>query len=108
MGNVGKYAFMGGVALAVIMAFVSVPNGHMILAVLGLVVGLMNVTDDESQGFLIAAIALMLTATSIGALPEVGARLSAVASGLAAFVVNGQLVGPQGLHGIGKVRLGYC
>ena len=74
------------------MAFASVPNGHMILAVLGLVVGFMNITDDESQGFLIAAIALMLTATSIGALPEVGASLSAIASGLAAFVAPAALI----------------
>ena len=92
MGNIGKYAFLGGVAIAVAMAFVAVPSGHMILAVLGLVVGFMNITDDESQGFLIAAIALMLTATSIGALPEVGALLSGISSDLAAFVAPAALV----------------
>lgn len=92
MGNVGKYAFIGGVAIAVIMAFVSVPNGFVILAVLGLIVGFMNITDDESQGFLIAAIALMLTATSIGSLPEIGATLSSVGAGLAAFVAPAALV----------------
>jgi hypothetical protein len=92
MGNVGKYAFLGGVGIAVVMAFVSVPNGHIILAVLGLIVGFMNVTDDESQGFLLAAIALMLTATSIGALPEVGGVLSGIASRLAAFVGPAALV----------------
>lgn len=92
MGNVGKYAFMGGVGIAIVMAFIAVPNGHMILAVLGLIVGFMNVTGDESQGFLIAAIALMLTATSIGALPEVGSLVSGIASDLAAFVAPAALV----------------
>ena len=92
MGNVGRYAFIGGVGIAVVMAFVAVPNGHMILVVLGLIVGFMNITDGESQGFLLAAIALMLTATSIGGLPEVGGLLSGVASDLAAFVAPAALV----------------
>ena len=92
MGNIGRYAFLGGVAVAVAMAFVDVPSGAMVLVVLGLIVGFMNVTDDESQGFLLAAIALMLTATSIGALPEVGDVLSGVAGGLAAFVAPAALV----------------
>jgi len=92
MGNVGKYAFIGGVAIAVIMAFVNVPNGYVILAVLGLVVGFMNITDDESQGFLIAAIALMLTATSIGGLPEIGTSLTSIAGNLAAFVGPAALI----------------
>jgi hypothetical protein len=57
-----------------------------------LIVGFMNITDGESQGFLLAAIALMLTATSIGGLPEVGGMLSGVASDLAAFVAPAALV----------------
>jgi hypothetical protein len=92
MGNIGKYAFIGGVVVAGAMAFVSVPNGFLILSVLGLIVGFMNVTEGESQGFLVAAIALMLTATSVGGLPEVGGMFSQVASGLAAFVAPAALV----------------
>lgn len=92
MGNVGKYAFMGGVGIAVVMAFVAVPNGYMILVVLGLIVGFMNITEAESQGFLLAAIALMLTATSLGGLPEIGGMISGVASNLAAFVAPAALV----------------
>jgi hypothetical protein len=70
MSHIGKYAFLSGVVLAVIMAFVSIPSGALILAVLGLVVGLLNITSSESQGFLVAAMALMLTATSAGIIPE--------------------------------------
>ncbi|NKB86729.1 MAG: hypothetical protein GKS06_00710 [Acidobacteria bacterium] len=92
MGNVGKYAFIGGVVIAIAMAFVSVPSGALILAVLGLIVGFMNITDDESQGFLLAAIALMLTASSIGGLPEVGAMLASIAANLAGFVAPAALV----------------
>jgi len=92
VGNVGKYAFMGGVAIAVIMAFVGVPNGYLILAVLGLIVGFMNITDEESGSFLIAAIALMLTSTSLGGLPEIGESITGIASNLAAFVGPAALV----------------
>ena len=50
MSNIGKYAFLGGAVLALVMAFVNVPNGVLILAVLGLVVGFLNISDSESQG----------------------------------------------------------
>ena len=48
MSNIGKYAFLGGVVLAIVMAFVSIPSGALILAVLGLVVGFLNITSSES------------------------------------------------------------
>ncbi len=92
MANIGKYAFLAGVALAVIMAFATIPNAALILAVLGLIVGFLNVTDSESQGFLIAAIALMATAASLGAIPEVGEWLAGIGGNLAAFVAPAALV----------------
>ncbi len=92
MGSIGKYAFIGGVAIAVLMAFVSVPNGALILAVLGAIVGFLNITEDEHQGFLIAAIALMSTAGSLSVLPTLGAAVTAVAANLAAFVAPAALI----------------
>lgn len=92
MANVGKYAFLAGVGLAVIMAFVSIPNAALILAVLGLIVGFLNVTASESQGFLISAIALMLTAVSLGVIPAVGEWLARIGVHLAAFVAPAALV----------------
>ncbi len=92
MSNIGKYAFLGGVGLALVMAFVNVPNGVLILAVLGLVVGFLNVSGSESQGFLIAAIALMLTATSVSVIPEVGGIVTTITGNLAAFVAPAALL----------------
>ena len=92
MSNIGKYAFLGGVALAIVMAFVSIPSGALILAALGLVVGFLNITSSESQGFLVAAIALMLTATSAGIIPEVGGVITAVTVNLVAFVAPAALL----------------
>ena len=92
MSNIGKYAFLGGVGLALVMAFVNVPSGVLILAILGLVVGFLNVSGSESHGFLIAAIALMLTATSVSVIPEVGGIVTAITGNLAAFVAPAALL----------------
>ncbi len=92
MSDIGKYAFLGGVVLAIVMAFVSVPSGALILAVLGLVVGFLNVGSSETQGFLVAAIALMMTATSAGIIPEVGGMITNITGNMAAFVAPAALL----------------
>ncbi len=92
MSDIGKYAFLGGVILAIVMAFVSIPSGALILAVLGLVVGFLNISSSESQGFLIAAIALMMTATSVSVIPEVGMSITAITANMAAFVAPAALL----------------
>ena len=64
----GEYAFLGGLGLAVLLCiitvFISLPASVMpilfgVLALLGLIVGLMNVTEKEITPFLVAAIALL-------------------------------------------------
>ena len=92
MEMIGRYAFLGGVALAVLLAFVMVPSGYLILAVLGLIVGFLNITSEETKTFLLATIALMLSATSIGVIPGLGGWLAEIASNLAAFVTPAALV----------------
>jgi hypothetical protein len=69
--NIGEYAFLGGLVVALIVGVLSsfVPAGLMpvlvaVLFVLGIVVGLMNVSEKEVNSFLIAAVALLLAATA--------------------------------------------
>ena len=69
--NIGGYALLGGLVLAVILGVAAsfVPEGLMpilvaVLFVLGLVVGLLNVSEKEVNSFLIAGVALLLAATS--------------------------------------------
>lgn len=68
--NYGEWAFLAGVALAVIVGLFSsflgssLPMVMAVLAVLGLVVGFLNVQEKEMNSFLIATIALLLVATS--------------------------------------------
>ncbi len=69
---VGKWAFIIGVVLAIIAGFVAIPFTAFVLAVLGLVVGFLNITTKETNNFLMAAIALLvLGAASLGAIGEV-------------------------------------
>lgn len=65
--NIGHWAFLIGVMLALIAGLVpqlQTPRVAWILVGLGLVVGLLNIKQRESQPFLIAAVALLLAAGS--------------------------------------------
>ena len=93
MQKLGKWAFIVGIVLAVILAVVTdVTWMYWLLAVLGLVVGFMNVTAEETKGFLIAAIALMLSATSVQAIPLVGRIVTEIMANIVAFIAPAVLV----------------
>lgn len=72
----GKWAFMLGVIIAVLMAFVNIPYSGMLLVVLGIFVGLVNIAAGEVESFLIAVIALLVvglaSVQAINTLPVVG------------------------------------
>ncbi len=65
MDKLGAWAFVGGLALAIIIAIVSAsapPTWAVwLLALIGVVVGLLNVGDHEVQLFLVAGIAFLLS-----------------------------------------------
>ncbi len=90
MAEIGKWAFIVGLILAVIAGLVTVSYAALILAVLGLIVGFLNVTEAETTGFLIASIALMLTNASITVIGI--AILTAIFSNIAVFVAPAALV----------------
>ena len=73
MAQVGKWAFIVGLVIAVVggLGFGQSWFGW-VLAVLGLIVGFLNVSEREVHGFLLAAIALIVAANAIGGLPYVG------------------------------------
>jgi len=62
MGSVGSWAFLIGVVLAVILGLIGALSATMtwVLVVLGLIVGLLNVTEDEVGSFLMAGAVLVL------------------------------------------------
>lgn len=92
MKQAGKYAFIAGLVLAVLAGFVDLSWVWWVLAVLGLIVGFLNVTASEMRGFLLAAIGLILSASSIQQLPYIGDQLTIILSNVVVFIGPAVLV----------------
>ncbi len=82
--KLGPYAFIAGAALSALAGALLPFNGTISLVVmcLGVIVGLLNIADKEVMGFLLAAIALTVSA---GALGTVFAQLPLLATAAPAF-----------------------
>jgi hypothetical protein len=92
-GTIGKWAFIVGLVLAVLAGLLFQPGWAIwILAILGVIVGLLNVTAEETRGFLLASIALTLSATALNSLPVIGTALSLVLPFVVAFVAGATIV----------------
>lgn len=106
---IGSYAFLVGVALAIVLGIVgvlmpSVVAGFsgvltLILVILGLIVGLMNIHDKHISEFLIAAIAITMVGATAGGLialdmyvAPLGSVLAAVVQGIVALAAPAALV----------------
>ena len=105
MGSkIGQWAFIGGVLLAIIVGVFATLSENtkgtisLVLVVLGLVVGFLNITEKETTPFLVAAAALMLTATSVNTLKEIkmgvnlGIYLAGIVSQIAVFVAPAAVI----------------
>ena len=98
--KIGYYAFIVGVVIALIAGLITDipvigPYVPLILVVLGLVVGFLNVSDKETDKFLLAAIALVLVgaiSADLGQIPFVGNYLGSIVSQIAVFVAPAALV----------------
>ena|SRR3989344_6378002 len=96
--SIGNWAFLIGLIIAVLAGFI---NGYaaivaLVIFVLGLIVGLLNVTEKESTKFLIATIALLSGGiASISALSMFGVvenYIIAILGNFVAFVGAAALV----------------
>ena len=84
-GNLlGGWAFLIGVVLAIILGAIGSISQTIaiVLVVLGLIVGLLNITDKETQPFLIAGAVLVIVSafgsSALDAIPVVGRILDAI------------------------------
>ena len=93
IGTVGKWAFIIGLVIAVVAGiFFQAEWVVWVLAILGLIVGLLNVTAEETQSFLLAAVALALSATALNTIPLIGGILKNILGYVAAFVAGAMIV----------------
>jgi hypothetical protein len=94
LATVGKWAFVAGLVLAAVagVLFEAKEWVFWVLAILGVIVGLLNVARADTQGFLLAAIAFALSATALNLIPIVGETLSYILEYAAAFVAGAMIV----------------
>lgn len=93
MKNIGRIAFIIGLVIAVIGAFGITQSWFgWLLAVLGVVVGFLNVSADEAQSFLVAGIALLLSATALNSVPYLGSHIGTIMSNISVFLAGALFV----------------
>lgn len=87
MGKLGRWAFLIGLLVAVVAAIIT-PQRWMLglLALLGVVVGAVNVTGEEESTFLLAAVAFLVSTAAFAALPVIGSFATEVMARIAVFV----------------------
>jgi len=110
--KVGAFAFFLGIALAVIAGLpgdvpaATAVMAPLILTIFGLIVGFLNITDEEVKPFLIAAIALMIVARGgLEGLPVIGTYLVDMLKYISLFVsASALVVSLKAIHDIAKSR----
>jgi hypothetical protein len=110
MAKVGPWAFILGLVLAAVMGLVLKPItiGMLVfLGVLGLVVGLLNVTDKETNTYLIASIAFLISASSfkvvLEPIPFIGEAAAPFLTNVVFFIAPGvAVVALKALYNLSK------
>jgi hypothetical protein len=91
--KIGKWAFIIGLVIAVLAGLFFQPDWAIwVLAILGVIVGLLNVTAEDTRGFLLASIALTLSATALNTIPVVGTAFELILPFVVAFVAGATIV----------------
>jgi hypothetical protein len=109
MANVGKWSFLGGIVLAVLAGFFTIPYIMTILAVLGLIVGLLDITSKESHKYLMAVVALLVIGTaSLSAFSALGTLYglaeSVITNAIAFIAASGLVVAIKEVMVMGRAE----
>lgn len=100
--KIGSLAFIIGLVISIIFGLRGPAAGltMIILAVLGLIVGLLNVTHKESHIYLVAAIAFMISASS---LTSITSSVGGITENIKTFVAPGAaIVALRALYDLAK------
>jgi hypothetical protein len=95
--RIAHYTFFVGLLIAIVAGlfrdFIGPEALVTTLVILGLIVGLFNLTAKETVPFLTAAVALMLAGiVNLGLIPGVGIYLRSILSNIVVFVVPGAII----------------
>ncbi len=91
---VGRWAFIIGLIIAILFGFLPMAGWvPVVLAILGLIVGFLNITEKETKGFLLAAVGLLVGGTAtLGVLPGLGSILAGILKNIIFFIAAAVLV----------------
>ena len=101
---VGKWAFIIGVVIAVILGLIggmlgtATPWLLSLLILFGLIVGFLNVAGEDTKDFMIASVILVITAymgnaaTTLATMEIIGTYISGILTAILAFVVPATVV----------------
>jgi hypothetical protein len=99
VAKVGSWAFIIGVVVALLIGVFSTggaPIATTVLIVLGLIVGLLNVTGRETTPFLLAAVSLIIVSYMGGpvlsAVAQIGPTLQSVLGAITTFVMPATII----------------
>ena len=86
--KLGRWAFIIGLIISILLGFVTFSYAILLLVILGLIVGFLNVTEKEANKFLMAVIALIVVGVaSLQALSVLGTFFTWMETVLTSFVV---------------------
>lgn len=98
MEKVGAWAFIIGVILAIIAGLFFGANTVVtsVLIVLGIIVGFLNITDKETNSYLLAAVSLVIVTSFGGAVlgnvAVIGMYLQGILSAIMTFVIPAVII----------------
>ena len=94
--NIGYWIFLIGVFIAIIAGLVTTEginaNVVWVLAILGLIVGLINVTLKDEVPFLVASLVLVTAAGYLAVIPYIGQTLVTILYYIVTFVAPASIV----------------
>ena len=94
-GNIiGAWSFLVGVVLAIIFGWIGISQPvALILAVIGLIVGILNVADEEAEPFLLSgAVLIIASSMGSGAVIALGVKAADMLSGLLLIFVPATII----------------
>jgi hypothetical protein len=93
LSTIGKWVFIIGLVVCVIAGlFIEAAWVIWVLVILGIIVGILNVTGEDTRSFLLASIAFVLSATALNTIPLIGGIVTNILGYVAAFVSGAMIV----------------
>ncbi|MFA4886885.1 MAG: hypothetical protein WC595_01605 [Candidatus Nanoarchaeia archaeon] len=95
MQKVGSWSFIVGFLIALVLGAIGLTTPTVVYAllVLGLVVGILNISDKEIVPFLVATVALIVAGSAAGSISQIPPSISNILVNITIFVVPAAVIG---------------